>query len=534
MTAFKKVLSNHPFFSALLFVVILFLFEEILFEIPQINFLLFVPRLFIGVGMWLLFASDIASFLLCCFFVKFALEGSRAFQVLYVFLFALSSLVQYSFWKALQRFMISADLKIATATPIDMWRGAGVLFFNWWFILPVIAFVFWLLMFGKRQGLKTSSIKFGSLFFLIVALNFAYSFSQLSFNLGLSFSSFYQTLARFAIDEMWPSKRETIAWSCPWTPENNIVLVIDESIRADHLSINGYERETTPFLDQFARTEEGVHNLGMAASSATCSYASNVLLLTGVRPGLDEAQKTGTRPTVFQYAKAMGYKTYYIDVQSNSLWNGLTDRDIPFVDSWFKAQSFGYDTDGDFRAADLIVEIVSAGSGNFIVLNKRGVHFLYEGSYPVETAVWLPVAPVYKFDPVLTVNPYDNGIRYNVDTFFERLLVDPNILENTTILYTSDHGETLFENHVTWPHCHYTSHEATVPLILFGRNLPAIADGYPASHSNILPTLLDLMNVPPEHRLHPYAPSLFSVLPGAKDDRFYFDAQLNLYDFPDP
>lgn len=534
MAAFRKAFFNHSFLSAVVFVFLLFLFEEVLFDIPQINFLLFVPRLFTGVGMWLLLASDIASFLLCCFFVKFALEGSRAFRVLYVFLFALSSLVQYGFWKALQRFMISADLKIAVATPIDMWEGAGTLFFDWRCVLPVIAFICWLFLFGKQQGLKTSFIKFGSLFLCVVALSFFYRFFYLDFNLGLSFSSFYQTVVRFAIDDIRPAEREMITWSSTQTPQNNILLVIDESIRADHLSINGYERETTPFLDRFARSEDGVRNIGMAASSGTCSYVSNALLLTGVRPGLDDFQKTRLYPTVFQYAKAMGYKTYYIDVQSNSFWNGLTDRDVPFVDSWFKAQNFGYDTDSDFRAADLIVEIVSAGSGNFIVLNKRGVHFLYESSYPGDAAVWLPVAPVYKSDPVLVLNPYDNGIHYNVNTFFERLLVDPKILENTIILYTSDHGETLFENHVPWPHCNNTPHEAIVPLIMFGRNLPAIADGYPTSHSNILPTLLDLMNVPPEHRLHPYAPSLFSVLQGAKADRFYFDAELHLYDFPDP
>ena len=252
-----------------------------------------------------------------------------------------------------------------------------------------------------------------------------------------------------------------------------------------------------------------------------------------MRPGFDDFQKTENYPTVFQYAKAMGYKTYYMDVQASSLWNGLTDQDIPFIDSWFKAPDFGHDIEADFRAADEIVKIVSEGSGNFIVLNKHGVHFLYESNYPPEAAVWLPVSRHYAADPVLVLNPYDNGVRYNVNTFFERLLVNPKILENTTILYTSDHGQTLFENHVNWSHCKYTPQEAIVPLILIGKNMPPIADRYPASHSNILPTLLDLMNVPLEQRLHVYAPSLFSdVMDNA--DRFYFAGDLQLFDFPDP
>jgi glucan phosphoethanolaminetransferase (alkaline phosphatase superfamily) len=532
MAAFKKVFSNHSFFSAVMFVVLLYLLEEYLFDVPQVKFVLDVMRFASGRNMCLLFASSIASFLVGCFFVQAALGSSRTFQVVYIFLFTLSLVVQYGFWRAVQRFMIPADLKIAAATPIEMWKGAGVLFFDWRFIVPVIVFVLWLFMFGKRQGLKISFTKFGSLLLFVVVLSFFYSSSYTAFDLGSSFSSFYQTIARFIIENALPTEREAIGWSHAQAPKNNIVLVIDESIRPDHLSINGYERETTPFLDRFAKTEDGFHNIGVAVSGGTCSYASNALLLTGVCPGSDDFQKTASYPTVFQYAKAMGYQTFYLDVQTNSLWNGLTDRDLPFIDSWFKARDFGYDFDGDFRAADLIVEIVSERSGNFIVLNKRGVHFLYENSYPQEGAVWPPPPRKYVADPVLVLNPYDNGIIYNVNTFFERLLANPQILENATIIYTSDHGQTLFENHVTWPHCNDTPQEATVPLILIGRHLPSIDPSWHASHSNILPTILDLMGVPSEERLHLYAPSLFSEAEHSTD-YFYFGAG-RLIDFSDP
>jgi len=533
MAAFKKAFTNHSFFSAVLFVVFLYLFEEHLFDLRQLKYILFVIRNASGMGMWLLFASCIASLLVCCFFVQAALRSSRIFQAVYIFLFTISLLVQYGFRKAVYRFMIPVDLKIATATPVETWQGAGVLFFDWRFILPVIGFVFWLVMFSKRQELKISLIKFGSLFLFIVSLNLFYGFSYTNyFDLGPSLSSFYQTITRFVIDNALPPEREAVGWSHAQLPQNNIVLVIDESIRADHLSINGYERETTPFLDQFAKTEDGFHNIGIAVSGATCSYASNALLLTGVRPEFDDFQKTASYPTVFQYAKAMGYKTYYMDVQTNLLWNGLTDRDVPFIDSWTQARDFGYDFESDFRAADLIVKIVSEGSGNFIVLNKHGVHFLYENSFPPETAVWLPSSRNYVADPVLVINPYDNGIVYNVNTFFERLLANPQILENTTILYTSDHGETLFENHVTSPHCSDTPQEAIVPLILIGKHLPSIDPSWQASHSNILPTILDLMGVPSEERLHPYAPSLFSHAEKSTE-RFFFGDR-GLIQFPDP
>jgi glucan phosphoethanolaminetransferase (alkaline phosphatase superfamily) len=361
-----------------------------------------------------------------------------------------------------------------------------------------------------------------------------YSLTNQSPALGTSLSAFYQTIARFVTDNMLPSKREIMKYHHPGRPKNNVVLVIDESIRGDHLGVNGYARETTPFLSLLDRTEAGFTSWGLAVAGATCSYPSNALLLTGVRPELGQFETTMNYPTLFQYAKSMGYKTYYMDAQTNSLWNGLTDQDVSYIDEWFKAGDFGNDNKSDFRAADEISRIVAKGVGNFIVLNKRGVHFLYESSYPPEAAVWVPLPGENYNHPEFIVNSYDNGILYNVNTFFERLLSDPKILENTTILYTSDHGQTLFENQVSWLHCNYTPQEATVPLILIGKDVPTIDRSYHASHSNILPTLLDLMEVPADQRIHPYAPSLFSETMDKTTDHFFFDGSLHLIDFPDP
>lgn len=533
MAAFRKVFSNRPFIGSVLFVLSLYLLEEWLFGFPQERFIEFAAGFFSQQGKLIVYLSTTGSLALSFFFVWAALKSSRGFQILYILLFTLSSLVQYGYWKALGRFILSPDLRIAAATPLDDWEGARALFFDWRFVLPVIGFVVLLFVCSERQNWRSSLVKFGALFFSIVVLNFWYTFTDDPLNLGISLPSFYQTIARFALDEILPTKREMLSFQQPGAPQNNIVLVIDESIRGDHLGINGYGRDTVPFLSSLA-AREGFHNFGLAVAGATCSYPSNALLLTGVRPGFEVFERSTTYPTIFQYAKAMGYRTYYMDAQANSFWNGLTDSDVPFIDVWLKAADFGHDLESDFRAADRIAQIVSEGEGNFIVLNKRGVHFLYETSYPSNAAVWLPLPDDYPSHPELVPNSYDNGILYNVNTFFERLLANPQILKNTAILYTSDHGQTLFENHVSWLHCNYTPQEATVPLILLGRDLPAISNNYTASHSNIFPTLLDLMGVPRKERLHSYAPSLFAKAEEIDPDRFFFDGSLHLIDFPDP
>lgn len=533
MAAFKRALSNRPLVGAVLFVFLLCVLEELIFGIPQIRWVRHLLQYMDAVGMWFVFVSGIASFVICVWFVKAALESSRLFQVVYTLLFTLSLVIQYGYRNAVDRFIIPVDLRIALATPIHTWKGAGTLYFDWSISLPVVVFISCLYIFSERRGSKTGFKQLVSIFFLIAILNFSYGFTRHSLNLGLSFSSFYQTIARFLIDNAFRPKREMVRTSHVYTPQNNIVLIIDESIRADHMSINGYIRATTPFLDRLADVEDGFHNFGMAVSGATCSHLSNPLILTGIRPGLDDFEKTAKYPTIFQYAKAMGYKTYYMDAQTNSLWTGLTDQDISFVDVWSRARDFGRDIESDFRAADRIVSILSESRGNLIVLNKRGVHFLYEGSYPPDAAVWLPLPGDYLANPSLVPNSYDNSILYNVNTFFERLLINPEVLEYTVILYTSDHGQTLFENGATWMHCNSTPQEAIVPMILIGRRLPPLDDHFPASHSNILPTLLDLMNVPAEQRIHTYAPSLLSESNSMFPDRLFFDGGLRLVDFPD-
>jgi len=534
MAAFQKVFSNRPFVGMLLFVAFVYILEEGLFAFPQTIILQFATLHFTREEILVFVVSSIGSFVIFCLFVWATLQSSPMVQVLCAFLFGVSSVVQYGFRKAVQRFLVPEDLTIAGATTIDIWKGAGVLYFNWYSILPVIGFILVLFLFSRRQALKTNFAKFGVLLILTVVLNFSYRFIvSRAFNLGQSFPSFCQTISRFVIDSMLPPMREMINCQHPGAPQNNIVLIIDESIRGDHLSVNGYGRDTTPYLNTLADFEDGFYSFGSVVSGATCSFPSNALILTGVRPGLDEFDLTARYPTIFQYAKAMGYKTYFLDDTSESFWDGLTERDLTFIDTWFKADTFGKDYDSDFRAADKIAQIVSEGSGNFIVLNKRGVHFLYRYSYPPEAAIWLPIPEDHLVDPKLISNPYDNGIHYNVNTFFKRLLVNLKILENTTILYTSDHGQTLFSKGTTWLACKNSPDEAIVPMVLIGRNIPAVDVEYHASHSNILPTLLDLMGVPSDQRMHPYAPSLFSVTGDTVTDRFYFDGSLQLFDFPD-
>jgi glucan phosphoethanolaminetransferase (alkaline phosphatase superfamily) len=75
-------------------------------------------------------------------------------------------------------------------------------------------------------------------------------------------------------------------------------------------------------------------------------------------------------------------------------------------------------------------------------------------SYPEDEAMWKPeyrwnefyeIPSADKLDAV--TNSYDNSIRYNLDRFFRSLSPDYSRLpHNTVVVYTSDHGQSLYAN----------------------------------------------------------------------------------------
>ena len=257
-------------------------------------------------------------------------------------------------------------------------------------------------------------------------------------------------------------------------------------------------------------------------------------------------------PTLFQYAKAMNYKTHLIDGQMKKYWGGNPD-DLNYIDSFVslkeidnpdrtedwekKGSNITYDDirnnalkqwEIDARIAGIVNKIFTESTGNFVFIYKRGTHFPYEKNYPESAAVWTPIyhfANQYEVPPAdqyqSIVNSYDNAVKYNVDDFFKRLSTDYfNLPNDTVIIYTSDHGESFFVNGKAG-HGGTTREEAMVPLFILGLKGQNPDVGFKATHANIFSTLLDLMNFPSETRTHPYQMSLFVGKGDMPVQRFY-------------
>jgi glucan phosphoethanolaminetransferase (alkaline phosphatase superfamily) len=287
----------------------------------------------------------------------------------------------------------------------------------------------------------------------------------------------------------------------------NIIWIIDESIGGHYLSINGFEKNTTPYLDSI---KDKFINLGQASSGANCSAVSNLILMSGIQ--LNQLPDTGfialKKPNIFQYAQNAGYKTHYISGQSENdvLQNYMTIFDLKYIDNFYQPPT-GF-VNRRVPEGDLIEktkEALKTNPKNFIYIVKRGAHFHWEGKYPKNKSIFTPhLEPSDNLEiknKEKAINSYSNAIRYTVDDFFKSFYEQTGFANNdkTLIIYTSDHGQSIVEGNSNGTHCDGINpniSQGNVPLILFTNTNKNLFAKTKANHHNLyqlFPTTLELM-----------------------------------------
>jgi len=285
-----------------------------------------------------------------------------------------------------------------------------------------------------------------------------------------------------------------------------IVLIVDESIRADTLGINAYEQNTTPYLRSL---ETGVVTFGLAASASNCSDYSNLILRTGLRKEeIPDSDQLGLKkPSIWQFTRKAGYYNVYLDAQNAEQWanyqNFMNEHEAVFIEEILRLrQKIAYESDSVAR--DKLIDLLKQPGKTFIMLNKYGIHFPYFRSYPKEYNTFTPaLGPGEPMnDREKSLNSYMNGVRWSVDDWFKELLSESGDFKTYVIVYTSDHGQNIVDDGTLATHCRPRANrfEGIVPMIVFSNNT-AILERFKAvqlksnnktNHFQIFPTLLGL------------------------------------------
>jgi arylsulfatase A-like enzyme len=347
----------------------------------------------------------------------------------------------------------------------------------------------------------------------------------------------------------WWSEHRKLASLAPPVPGSpNVLVVVIDTLRADHLSGYGYPRPTSPSIDRLAAQGVLFEN---AVSTCSWSFPSHVSLLTGryqfdhglgrvdPMPLLDWSKPDlAGFPTLGEKLEQRGYRTAAFSANRDYFTTSLGfERGFTHFEDYFHSPIdmvlrtlYGREFDRLFlrRAATpgilRLRRLFGMGSPDadasypvigsrrkwapevnrellrwidhgerqrpfFAFLNYFDVHDPYGGPHSYPAPLWPQTS---------AVDRYDDGIKF-VDDAVGQLLAElekRGLTQNTLIVITSDHGESLGDHGMT-NHGQTLYRELVhVPLIFwFPGRVPAGVRITPAVTGASIPaTVLNLLN----------------------------------------
>ncbi len=349
----------------------------------------------------------------------------------------------------------------------------------------------------------------------------------------------------------------------------NVLVIVVDTLRADHLSSYGYLRETSPNIDRLARNGVLFENAIAPSSWSLPSHASLVTGRAVHQHGMGNVQRMpwlgwgnaglNGLPTVGEALQKQGYRTgafsanriYFTSnvglgrgfIHFEDYFDGMGDRFVRTqfgrefarlymnrsekskftrafryfgLGAWLDKDSEG---SGDYggiygirKRADQVnretLRWVARDDQHpfFAFLNYLDVHFGYGGPAGYPKPAW---------DKGTTIDEYDTGIKYT-DDFMGQLIngLDKlGLLRNTIVVVTSDHGEALGDHGLSFHGAALYWDLVHVPLVIYspGHVPQGVRVERPVTNADIANTVLSLVGA----RENPFpGPSLAALWEG--------------------
>ena len=272
----------------------------------------------------------------------------------------------------------------------------------------------------------------------------------------------------------------------------NLLVVLVDAVRPDHLSLHGYARPTSPNLDRLARAglvfERAYTPVNATRFAVPTLFAGRALGDLDVdRPGR-YLVINGGNDMLFERLRAAGWHTeaHLARQMRDGMWFGLArgfDRYVGYDGPLLKRRSAPVLTD----AVEAAIRDRSREEPPWAIW----VHYLE----PHE-----PYLPHAEHDfGARPMDRYDAEIA-SVDSHLARLtaaLDSAGVADRTVVVYTSDHGEE-FEEHGRRFHGKQLFDESVrVPLVIHVPGAPAVRVASPVSAADLTPTVLNLLGLEP-------------------------------------
>ena len=308
----------------------------------------------------------------------------------------------------------------------------------------------------------------------------------------------------------------------------NILLIVMDAQRADHLSCYGNERETSPSIDRLAHS--GIQ-FNRAISQASWTLPSHASLFTGMLPGEHNTHAQHTwlldkYDTLAELLERAGYQTVgFSNNPQISSSNNLVQGFDTFVSVWAESTKvtpeIPYNTEYTNELAGIFFDrLWKRDKPFFMFINYMDVHTPYDPPEPFRskflsgTAEDIAMADSFSYNPSIvkdgkiwpTENQFDiirqlyDGSTSYLDSKIQELiehLDNMGQLDSTLVIITSDHGE-LFGEHNFFTHgVLLYAPLLHVPLIVYNRQLIPEAKqvNQPVAITDIFHTLMKLNGI---------------------------------------
>lgn len=279
----------------------------------------------------------------------------------------------------------------------------------------------------------------------------------------------------------------------------NVVWIIVDALRADHVGALGYKRHTTPYLDALA-AESLLFSQARSQSSGT--DLSIPSMMAGQDPSsmdwLTDRPFYGLGPGVTTLAERLddlGYRSAmyvnaWIHKNVRDYGRGFQEARSTYAHDEWKIWSKRSSPLTTTRAIERIErwDIERQRAPFFLALYYEDPHHTYEvhgdKGYPTFGSS--------------DVDRFDGEIAFadrNVGVLLEHLRHKPEVWDNTVVIVTADHGEE-FREHGGRFHNRTCYEESTrVPLIVRVPGLPPQRIDAPVALVDVVPAILELLGV---------------------------------------
>ncbi len=284
------------------------------------------------------------------------------------------------------------------------------------------------------------------------------------------------------------------------TPQDDpqrVVIIFIDTLRTDHMSLYGYDRQTTPHIDAWA---EGGLVFEQARSVAPWTLPSTRAMVTGAVP-----ECWGSQPTLQERLATAGWATTFI------AGNIYLSSNFEMADGWGEHRCTNWPLAGVQvdRALDFLDQ--HEDQPVLMMLHFMDMHLPYTEppSYRYTFAGAAPDAlPRYEFhrSEVLKAvrkmgeegkqyirDRYDNNLRYIDDSLGRFLSV---LDDDDLVILLADHGEEFWD-HDDFEHGHTLYDELLhVPMIVRGPGFSAGRTDVPVSLLDVAPTIAAALGLP--------------------------------------